>query len=137
MNALRVERAAEWLAQALEGLEGRTVALLGLAFKPGTDDLRASPALALAGELRARGAAVRGFDPLVRGAEGLECPGTLPAALDGADAVVAAHRADWVRAIDPGSAAALMRRLVAFDAPGRSTTRPGPRPASRRTAARG
>ncbi|GIW19239.1 MAG: UDP-glucose 6-dehydrogenase [Tepidiforma sp.] len=118
VNAQRVERAADWLAQALGGLEGRRVALLGLAFKPGTDDLRASPSLELARALRARDAEVRGFDQLVRTAEGLECPGTLPAALDGADAVVAAHRADWVRAIDPAAAAELMRRLVAFDAPG-------------------
>jgi UDPglucose 6-dehydrogenase len=48
-------------------LSGITVGALGLTFKAGTDDLRESPALAIIAELRARGAAVRAFDPTTAG----------------------------------------------------------------------
>ncbi len=118
VNRERVARAAAWLAEATGGLEGREVALLGLAFKPGTDDLRASPAMALAAELARRGAAVRGFDPLVPGVEGVVCPGTVEATLEGADALVVAHRAEWAREVTPERARGLMRGLVVYDAPG-------------------
>jgi UDPglucose 6-dehydrogenase len=46
-----------------EGLEGATVAVLGVAFKPGTDDLREAPALSLVPALQAAGAQVRATDP--------------------------------------------------------------------------
>ncbi|MFM9108068.1 MAG: UDP binding domain-containing protein, partial [Chloroflexota bacterium] len=47
----------------LGGLEGRVVAVLGLAFKEGTDDLRDSPAISVIDMLEERGAAVRAHDP--------------------------------------------------------------------------
>ena len=53
------------LATALGALSGRTVAVLGLAFKPGTDDWRESPSLPLIGALLDAGCAVRAWDPLV------------------------------------------------------------------------
>lgn len=52
------------LEAELGGLQGRTVAVLGLAFKPGTDDWRNSPSQPLVDALLARGAAVRAWDPL-------------------------------------------------------------------------
>jgi len=55
------------LAAELGGLEGRTVTVLGLAFKPGTDDWRNSPSRPLVDALLARGASVRAWDPLVDG----------------------------------------------------------------------
>ncbi|MCY4331710.1 MAG: UDP-glucose/GDP-mannose dehydrogenase family protein [Cyanobacteria bacterium MAG CAR1_bin_15] len=51
------------LQRALPGLRGRTIGLLGLTFKPGTDDLREAPALDVAAELIRLGARVKGFDP--------------------------------------------------------------------------
>jgi UDPglucose 6-dehydrogenase len=48
---------------ALDGLSGKTVAVLGLSFKPNTDDVRDSPALAIVGGLLRGGAAVRAYDP--------------------------------------------------------------------------
>lgn len=51
------------LQQALPVLQGRTIGLLGLTFKPNTDDLREAPALDIAAELIHLGATVKGFDP--------------------------------------------------------------------------
>lgn len=68
IEASNVEQAA-WLVARAElalgrPLEGASIALLGLTFKAGTDDLRESPALRLAALLTARGARVTAFDPL-------------------------------------------------------------------------
>ncbi len=49
-----------------ENLAGRTIALWGLAFKPGTDDMREAPSLVLIADLLARGASVVGFDPVAQ-----------------------------------------------------------------------
>jgi UDPglucose 6-dehydrogenase len=62
-NGAQQERFANRIAALLGGLEGRTVALFGLAFKAGTDDVRDSPALEVARRLLAGGAIVRGHDP--------------------------------------------------------------------------
>ena len=51
------------LRKALPVLQGRTIGLLGLTFKPNTDDLREAPALDIADELIRLGATVKGFDP--------------------------------------------------------------------------
>jgi UDPglucose 6-dehydrogenase len=57
------ERMVAKVRDALGGLEGRTVAQLGLSFKPETDDIRESPALFVLDGLLAGGAQVRAFDP--------------------------------------------------------------------------
>ncbi len=62
-NLAAQARFAERIAATLDGPAGRTVGLLGLAFKAGTDDTRDSPALRLAGWLLDRGAIVRAYDP--------------------------------------------------------------------------
>jgi UDPglucose 6-dehydrogenase len=57
-----------WVVEALQGelkiLKGRTIAFLGFAFKPNTDDLRDAPALDIAGYLMQRGARVNAHDPV-------------------------------------------------------------------------
>jgi UDPglucose 6-dehydrogenase len=58
------DRAMEKLTAAAGDLRGKTVGLLGLAFKPNTDDLREAPAIRLVHDLLARGARVRVFDPV-------------------------------------------------------------------------
>ncbi|BDU75223.1 UDP-glucose dehydrogenase family protein [Mesoterricola sediminis] len=65
VNRRRPAAIVDRLARELGGLQGRTVALLGLAFKPGTDDWRHSPSQPLVDALLAQGATVRAWDPLV------------------------------------------------------------------------
>lgn len=63
-NRRRIDMANR-IADILGGsVTGKTVGLLGLTFKPGTDDIRESPALVIAQELAGRGARVRAFDPM-------------------------------------------------------------------------
>jgi UDPglucose 6-dehydrogenase len=83
-------------------LEGATIALLGLAFKAGTDDTRESPALAVARRLVAAGATVRGYDPAVTEVdiEGLEVVDDAYAACEGANALVIATEWDDFKWLD-------------------------------------
>ena len=83
-------------------LKGSTIGLLGLAFKAGTDDIRESPALAVARRLIAAGATVRGYDPAVRAVdlEGLEVVDDAYAACEGANALVIATEWDDFKWLD-------------------------------------
>jgi len=63
INERRREMALEKLKRALWILRGKRIGLLGLAFKPNTDDVREAPALGIAGRLLEEGAEVRGYDP--------------------------------------------------------------------------
>lgn len=87
-------------------LRGKTFALWGLAFKPGTDDVRESPGVALAEQLRREGAGVRAFDPLVR------TPFSAMASLQDADALFIATEA---MSGDFAHMKSLMKTPVIFD----------------------
>jgi UDPglucose 6-dehydrogenase len=64
VNDLQARRAVARLKSQLGDLRGRRVALLGLTFKPGTDDMRQAPSAVIAARLLAEGAAVTGWDPM-------------------------------------------------------------------------
>ncbi len=64
VNQTQREIALLKLQQHLKSLKGKTIGILGLAFKPETDDLRDAPAMTLAHQLIKLGAAVRAFDPI-------------------------------------------------------------------------
>jgi UDPglucose 6-dehydrogenase len=107
VNELQKRRVIGKLQQHLGNLRGKTVALLGVAFKPNTDDIREAPSLVLAGRLVAEGAHVRAWDPIVKinGLPGVEQVETVTAALAGADAVVLVTEwpelaeVDWAEAL--------------------------------------
>ena len=80
----------EKIQTAMGGLKGKTVALLGLSFKPNTNDLRDAPAIAIAERLLAEGCAVRVYDPAAME----EASKLLRTATPCADAYDAAHGAD-------------------------------------------
>ena len=71
VNDSQASRVVELLERSLGDLAGRSIGVLGLAFKAGTDDVRTSPGLRAVEELLARGATVFAYDPLVR-ADALE-----------------------------------------------------------------
>jgi UDPglucose 6-dehydrogenase len=89
VNELQKRRVVQKLQRHLGRLRGKRVALLGLAFKPNTDDMREAPSLVLASRLIAEGAEVRGWDPIARpDLQGVElCDSVLEAVTD-ADAAV-------------------------------------------------
>jgi UDPglucose 6-dehydrogenase len=76
VNQCQRVRVIEKLLAELKILKGRTIGLLGLAFKPHTDDLREAPALDIARQLIERGANVRAHDPIALARARRECAGS-------------------------------------------------------------
>jgi UDPglucose 6-dehydrogenase len=64
VNENQRHRMVEKIRDAVGGLEGKTLGMLGLSFKPNTNDLREAPALAIGQELVKQGAAIRAYDPI-------------------------------------------------------------------------
>ena len=108
---------ADLVEQAAGSLQGKTVAFLGLAFKPNVDDLRESPAAELAHDLQARGAEVLAYEPfkLEAGLPGIHQVNTLAEALVNADLIVLAVAHDQFKALDPAEIAKLTPAKLVFD----------------------
>jgi UDPglucose 6-dehydrogenase len=93
VNELQKRRVMAKLAKHLDSLVGKRVALLGLAFKPDTDDMRGASSLVLASRLEGESATVVAYDPVAGPAAapllpGIELADSALEALDGADAAV-------------------------------------------------
>jgi len=94
VNELQKRRTVGKLKKHLGSLVGKEIALLGVAFKPNTDDIREATSLVLAGRLQGEGANVRAYDPVAgdRAADvlgaGVRICATPQEALDGADGAV-------------------------------------------------
>jgi len=120
--------AVELAKQALGDLKGKRVALLGLAFKPGTDDIRDAISLRLIGALLAEGAKVVAYDPKamdnVRALLGntISYASSALEAVRGADCCIIVTEWDEFRALRPEDFAEHMRRPVVID--GRRVFRP-------------
>ena len=121
VNDGRKKAMADRVVEACGGsVDGRTVAVLGLTFKPNTDDMRESPSLEIVPALQAAGATVRAFDP-----EGMaEARKLLPDvvycedaydAMDGANALVLVTEWNQFRALDFSRAKELMADPVLVD----------------------
>src|SRR5918999_993040 len=91
VNELQKRRVVAKLQKHLGRLRGKRVALLGLAFKPGTDDMREAPSIVLASRLQAEGAEVTAWDPVAKPNEllrGVDVRDTPLEAVRDADAAV-------------------------------------------------
>src|SRR5262249_49917473 len=90
VNELQKRRVVNKLKKHLGSLVGKKVALLGLAFKPNTDDMREASSVVLAARLQGEGAEVRAYDPVAEQSaakliSGVAMHDSALAALDGAD----------------------------------------------------
>ncbi len=114
VNEEQFNRVADKVSKAVGGdLSGRTVAVWGLTFKAGTDDMRDSPSLSVIDRLLADGATVRAFDPTVAthrgGLDERVAVGSDPLVVcKGADVVVVLTEWDEFADIDPAKVATLM-----------------------------
>ena len=117
VNELQKRRVIGKLQDLLGGLRGKRIALLGLAFKPNTDDTREAPAFVLAGRLTAEGAEVVAWDPIAHadGLDGVEQVASVEDAARDADAVVLVTEWPQLADVDWASLAATMRSAVFVD----------------------
>ncbi|WP_118856928.1 UDP-glucose dehydrogenase family protein [Sphingomonas mesophila] len=121
VNDERKAAMADRVAAALGGsLDGKRVAVLGLTFKPNTDDMREAPSIPLVERLAAGGASIAVFDPV--GAElarpllpAVDYAADAYAAAEGADALVIVTEWDEFRALDLARLARLMRGKALVD----------------------
>ncbi|MBV8369439.1 MAG: UDP-glucose/GDP-mannose dehydrogenase family protein [Candidatus Eremiobacteraeota bacterium] len=121
VNRHQVERTVMKLERELGGLRGRTIAVLGLAFKPNTDDIRDAPAINVIRRLADRGASVRAYDPIANdaaraaiGNETVLCD-DMYATLENADALLLATEWNEFRALDFARCARAMRGDLVVD----------------------
>jgi UDPglucose 6-dehydrogenase len=118
VNELQKRRVIQKLQKYLGRLRGKTIALLGLSFKPNTDDMRDAPSLVLASRLLAEGADVRAYDPAAKPHELLRgvtlCSSALEA-VESADAAVIVTEWDEFRSIASPEIRDAMRRPLIID----------------------
>ncbi|TWG06906.1 UDP-glucose dehydrogenase [Streptomyces brevispora] len=120
VNELQPRRAIQRLKTRLEGLRGKRIALLGMTFKAGTDDMREAPSTTVASRLLAEGAQVRCWDPLAQPRDeepwsSTERRATPVEAMAGADAAMIVTEWPELREVPWGEALAGMARPVLFD----------------------
>jgi len=120
VNELQKRRVVGKLEKHLGSLIGKRVALLGLAFKPDTDDMREASSLVLAARLQGEGAEVVAYDPVAAERAGemltsVEMADSAMAALTGADAAVLVTEWGEFRELDWAAVATAMTRPLIVD----------------------
>ena len=118
-NDSRKERMTTKIVDAFGGVNGKTIAVLGLTFKPNTDDMRDSASLVILPELAKQGATIRAYDPegMTEAKKVLDvemCPDAY-AALEGADGVIILTEWNEFRALDLRAAKRLLKRPLMVD----------------------
>ena len=115
-NDLQRRRIVERISELFDGdLSGVRIAMWGIAFKAGTDDTRASPAVAMADALTNRGAMIVAWDPEAR-ADGYQTADEPLDVVDGADLLIVATEWPEFLRVDLGEVAKRMEGDVVFDA---------------------
>jgi UDPglucose 6-dehydrogenase len=120
INSDRRPMVVDRLLEMLDDLNGTTVGLLGLSFKPNTDDMRDAPAIDIAESLQAQGARVRAYDPvamsvaepLLPGVEMAENPYSMA---EGCDALVVVTEWNEFKHLDLDCIRNSMEQAVLFD----------------------
>lgn len=119
VNDHRKTMMAEKIESAFGGVSGKTIAVLGLTFKPNTDDMRDAPSLVVVPHLQAKGARIRAYDP--EGAEEarkhlqIETCSSAYETLEGADGVVILTEWNEFRALDLDRVKALLKTPIMVD----------------------
>jgi UDPglucose 6-dehydrogenase len=120
VNELQKRRVIAKLQKHLGSLVGKEIALLGLAFKPNTDDMREASSLVLSARLQAAGAHVRAYDPVAEDEarkliRGVDLASTAGEAIAGADAVVLVTEWPEFKTLDLAAVAEAMRGTLVVD----------------------
>ncbi len=122
VNARQRDVVVDKLLAELKILKGRTIGILGLAFKPNTDDLREAPALDIARNLIERGCRVKAHDPVAlanfesqHGGMGVTCCASALEVAEGADAMVLATEWQEYRELDWNVIGEKMRSRILLD----------------------
>lgn len=120
VNEAQRKRMIVKIREAVGGLEGKTLGLLGLSFKPNTNDLREAPSLAIGKELLAEGASIRAYDPEALAEACRILPQLQPCrdayhAAEGTDALIIMTEWNLFRSLDFERLKAVMRRPLLLD----------------------
>jgi len=121
VNQKQRERMVTKVEEALGGAQGKTIGILGLTYKPNTDDIREAPAIAIVKKLLSKGARIRTYDPAgmenasrVLGGEVTFCTDAYDAA-NGSDALLIATEWNQFRNLDFGRLKGLLNTPVLLD----------------------
>jgi UDPglucose 6-dehydrogenase len=120
INDDRREMVVTYFKDIFGDLKGKVIGLLGLSFKPNTDDMRDAPSITIAQKLQAEGATIRGYDPvamdaakpLLPGVEMMNDPYTLA---EGCDALAVVTEWNEFKQLDKGRIHDLMRQPIFYD----------------------
>ena len=116
-NDAQFDRVVAKVAESVGGLDDAVVAMWGIAFKAETDDVRGSPAVAMAERMRDAGARVRAYDPAATETPpGVERASSALDAVEAADALLVATEWAEFAAVDPIALAGAMRGKAVIDA---------------------
>ncbi len=120
VNELQKRRVIQKLEKHLGSLVGKQIGLLGLAFKPNTDDMREASSLVLSARLQAAGATVRAYDPVAEEEarkliHGVEFKDSADQVVEGADAVVLVTEWPEFRELDLAAIAGAMKGSLLVD----------------------
>jgi UDPglucose 6-dehydrogenase len=119
VNDSRKLAMAKKIEDAFGGVNGKTIAVLGLAFKPNTDDMRDAPSLVIVPDLQAKGARIRAYDPEATNEAkkllNIEFCKDAYEALEGADGVVLLTEWNEFRALDMPRVKGLLKQPLMVD----------------------